>query len=286
MKIIFAKHIGFCFGVKRAINIAEKSLKEDPKPIQFLGPLVHNEKVIAELKKKGGKIIAHLKEIKSGTLILRAHGEVLNPKKIKTKKILIRDTTCPLVKKVQIIANFLQKSGYKVIIFGDKNHPETKGIKGYTKDRALIIENENQAKAPHFLKKVWGKKIGLVAQTTQNLEKFNKILKILENKANKIKWFNTICPEVIVRQRELDEILKSCDGLLVIGSHTSANTKRLAEKGRKLKKQVFWVNSLEELKRRKIKGVSSLGVVSGTSTPDWEIKKIKKWLDYNPPTTL
>lgn len=274
MKFIFAKHIGFCFGVKRAINIAEKSLKEDPKPIQFLGPLVHNEKVIEELKKKGGKIIAHLKKIKSGTLILRAHGEVLNPKKIKTKKILIRDTTCPLVKKVQIIANFLQKSGYKVIIFGDKNHPETQGIKGYTKDRALIIENENQAKnLPKF------KKIGLVSQTTQNLEKFNRILKILENKANKIKWFNTICPEVIVRQRELDEILKSCDGLLVIGSHTSANTKRLAEKGRKLKKQVFWVNSLEELKRRKIKGVSSLGVVSGTSTPDWEIKKIKKWLE-------
>lgn len=274
MKILFAKNIGFCSGVRRALSIAEKSLEEDPKPIWFLGNLIHNEKVIEIFRKKKVNFISHPEKARLGTLIIQAHGFPPFSRKGKNnEEILIRDTTCPLVKRVQTIASFLQKSGYKVIIFGDKNHSETRGIKGYAKDRALIIENENQAKnLPKF------KKIGLVSQTTQNLEKFDRILKILENKADKIKRFNTICPEVIARQRELNEILKSCDGLLVIGSRSSANTKRLAEKGKKLKKRVFLVNSLEELKKGRIKGVSSLGVVSGTSTPDWEIKKIKKWL--------
>jgi len=273
MKIIFAKYIGFCSGVKRAIAIAEKSLREDPKPIQFLGPLVHNEKVIEELKKKGGKIITNLKEIKSGTLILRAHGEILNSKRTKTKKIIIRDSACPLVKRVQNAANFLFKQGYQVIIIGDKNHPETKGIKGCIKNRAIIIENDFQAKNLPKLKK-----IGTVSQTTQNLNKVNRILKILKNKAEEFKWVNTLCPEVIFRQKELSKISKKADGILVIGSRSSANTKRLVEIAKETRKPVWWLNSLEELKKINFEGISSLGVVSGTSAPDWEIEKIKEYL--------
>jgi 4-hydroxy-3-methylbut-2-enyl diphosphate reductase len=272
MKVIFAKHIGFCSGVKRAITIAEKSLEEDPKPIQFLGPLVHNEKIIEKLKKQGGKFISNLKEISSGTLILRAHGEILDSTKI-GKKILIRDTTCPLVKRVQRTANFLFKQGYRVIIIGDKNHPETKGIKECVKNRAIIIENDFQAKNLPKLKK-----IGVVSQTTQNLNKVNQILTILKNKVKEFKWVNTICPEVIFRQKELSEILKKADRTLVIGSRSSANTRRLVEIAKKSKKPAWWINSLEELKKINLKGISSLGVISGTSMPDREIQKIRKYL--------
>ena len=276
MKIIFAKHVGFCWGVKRAITIAEKSLKKDPKPIQFLGPLVHNEKVIERLKKLGGKFIppSNLESgIKSGTLILRAHGEIVDLKKTE-KKIIIRDTTCPLVKNAQLKAQNLFEDGYQVIIIGDKGHPEVKGIKGRTEGQALVIENESQAKSlPKF------KKMGVVSQTTQDLNKVNEILKILKNKAKKFKWVNTVCPEVVFRQKELSKISKKADGILVIGSRSSANTRRLAEIVKEVKKPIWWINSLAKLKKINFKDISSLGVVSGTSTPDWEIKKIKEWLE-------
>jgi len=275
MKVIFAKHVGFCWGVKRAITIAEKSLKEDPKPIQFLGPLVHNEKVIERLKRLGGKFIplSNLESgIKSGTLTLRAHGEIVDLKKTE-KKIIIRDTTCPLVKNAQLTAQNLFKDGYQVIIIGERGHPEVKGIKGHTEGKALVIENESRAKS---LPK--SKKMGVVSQTTQDLNKVNEILKILKNKAKKFKWVNTVCPEVVFRQKELSEISKKADGILVIGSRSSANTRRLAEIAKKVKKPIWWINSLAKLKKINFKDVSSLGVVSGTSTPDWEIRKIKKYL--------
>ena len=275
MKVVFAKNIGFCSGVKRAIDIAKISFKKDQKPIQFLGNLVHNEKVIKSLREEGGKIVSDLDQVKSGTLIIKAHGisPILETKI--AKLVLVRDATCPLVRKAQLAARGLFENGYQVIIIGDRNHPETEGIKGYTKNQAVIIENESQAKKlPKF------KKIGVVSQTTQNLDKVDQILKILKQKGNKFKWVNTICPEVLIRQKELSEILKKADGILVIGSPTSANTTRLIGIVKKSKKPVWWINALEDLKKQKLTNVSILGVVSGTSTPDWEIKKIKKIKKY------
>jgi 4-hydroxy-3-methylbut-2-enyl diphosphate reductase len=272
MRAIAAKNIGFCSGVKRAVKIAQNSLKNDKKPIWFLGKLVHNELVMEKFKGKNVKFIFNPKSAKSGTLIIQAHG--FPPfSNIVSKKLLIRDATCPLVKKVQILANFLYNKGYKVVIVGDRNHSEVKGINGYIKNEGIIVENKKQArKLPKF------NKIGVVIQTTQRKENFNQILNILKKRSKEVKYFNTLCPEVAVRQKELTEILRKCDGILVIGSHLSANTRRLVEKVRNLKKKVFGVNSLEELKKKKLKGVSVLGVVSGTSTPNWEIKRIKKYL--------
>ena len=269
MKIIIAKNIGFCSGVRRAILITEKSLKADSKPIQFLGSLVHNEKVIEKFIKKGVKFIKDVKEAKGGTIVIQTHGVPPNLNKKIGQQIVIRDATCPLVKKVQLIANSLYRKGHKVIIVGDKDHAETKGIKGWSESQALIIENENQAR-----KLARYKKIGVVAQTTQNLDNINRVLKILKNKVEKIKYFNTLCPEVQARQKELNSILKKVNSILVIGSRSSANTKRLVEITKKSKKPVWWVNSSEELKRKKLNNVSPLGVVSGTSTPDWIIREV------------
>jgi len=291
MKIVFAKHVGFCSGVERAVEIAENVLKNDKKPIWFLGELVHNELVIEKFKKGGIRFISNPRKAKSGTLIIQAHGCPPFSPKI---NVLVRDTTCPLVKKVQSLASFLYNNGYKVVIIGDKNHSEVKGINGHIKNNGLVVENEIQAKKLALLQKMRGNKLGVVVQTTQREENFYQILKILRKKIKKVKYFNTLCPEVIIRQKELSEILRKCDGVLVIGSRLSANTRRLVEKARNLKKTtthpprpparsargplVFWVNSLKELKKKKIKGVSVLGMISGTSAPNWEIKKIKKWL--------
>lgn len=284
MKIIFAKNIGFCSGVKRAVLIAENSLRKDPKPIQFLGNLVHNEKIIEKFKKRGIKFIKNLKSLsnaKKGTIIIQAHGIPPLSQRIK-KNLLFRDATCLLVKKAQIAARSFYEKGYKVIIIGDKNHSEVKGIKAWSKNQALIIKNENQAKTLQFLKKAGNNKIGVVAQTTQNLDNVNKVLKALKSKNKKLEYLNTLCPEVQKRQNEMESILKKVDAILVIGSKSSANTKRLVEKARESKKQVFWVNSLaelkKELKKQEIKKDFSLGVVSGTSASNEEIEEIKKWL--------
>lgn len=274
MKVISAKNIGFCFGVKRAISIAKASLKEKIRPVQFLGSLVHNEIVVEKFLKKGIIFKKKIKEIKPGILIIQAHGFPPFPRDFSNKnKIVIRDATCSLVKKVQILANSLWKQGYQVIIIGNQHHSETKGIKGYTKNKAIIVENEKKAeKLPKF------KKVAVVVQTTQNLDNVNKILKILRRKYKKVKYFNTLCPEVQIRQKEAKAIAKKVDGVLIIGSKSSANTKELYQISKSLGKLTWWINSLEELKKQKINNSIILGLLSGTSADNSEIEKIKKYL--------
>ena len=272
MKIIPAKNIGFCFGVKRAILIAETSLKEKVRPVQFLGSLVHNENIVEKFLKKGVIFKKKIKEIKPGILIIQAHGFPPFPKNF-SNKILIKDATCPLVKKVQILANSLWEQGYQVIILGDKHHSETKGIKGYAKNKAIIVENKKEVEKLPTLKK-----IAVVVQTTQDLDNVNEILKVLKRKYKKVKYFNTICPDVLVRQKEAKSIVKKADEILVIGSKFSANTTRLYQISRTSGKPVWRVNSLKELKKQRINNSIVLGLLSGTSADDSEIKKIKNYL--------
>jgi len=229
--------------------------------------------VTEEFMKKGVRFIADLREAKPGTVIIRAHGIPPLQEKM-DKKIVLRDATCPLVKRSQMIAKNFFTKGYQVIIIGDKNHSETEGIKGYTKNTAIIVENEKQIKnLPKFTE------IGVIAQTTQSLENVNKILKELKKKTKHIKYINTLCPEVINRQKELNIIIKKSEGILILGSHLSANTKRFTQIAKKYGKKFFWINSLEELKKLNLERFKSLGIVSGASTPNWEIDKIKRWLE-------
>ena len=271
MKTIIAKNIGFCSGVKRAIALTETSLKKGPMPVQFLGELVHNENVLDYFLKKGVRFTKKITKAKGGTLIIQAHGRPPLPP---LKGITIKDATCPLVKRVQMAANSFYQQGYQVIILGDANHSEVIGIKGHTGNTALVIKDEKEALKLPFIKKA-----ALVSQTTQNQETFKKTLKALKNKSKNLSWSNTICPEVVARQKEIKTILENCDGVLIIGSKLSANTKRLAEKAKELNKKTFWINSLKELKSQMAQvKCKKLGVISGTSTPDWEINKIKKYL--------
>lgn len=272
MKIIVAKNIGFCSGVKRAISIVKASLKERVRPVQFLGSLIHNENVVGEFLKKGVIFKKTIKEIKPGVLIIQTHGFPPFSKNF-DNKILIKDATCPLVKKVQTLVNSLWKQGYQVVIIGEKHHSETKGIKGYTKNQAIIVENKKDVeKLPKF------KRIAVVIQTTQNLNNVNEISKILKRKYKKVKCFNTLCPEVQVRQKEAKSIAKKANAVLVIGSKSSANTKRLYQISKTSGKPVWWVNSLEELKKQKINNSIVLGILSGTSADNSEVEKIKNYL--------
>ncbi len=273
MEIISAKNIGFCFGVKRAISITKQTLKEKERPVQFLGSLIHNENVVNGFLKKGVVFKKNIKEIKSGVLIIQTHGIPPFFKKLKVK-VAIKDATCPLVKKVQLLAQSLTEKDYQVIIIGEKKHSEVKGIKGYAK-KSIIIENEKEAEKIPFFK---NKKVALISQTTQNLKKVRKIFKILKKNNPGIKNFKTVCPEVEKRQKETKQIIKKADQILIIGSKKSANTKRLYEISKKSGKPVYWINSLKELKKEKINKHASIGLMSGTSANDTEIEKIKNYL--------
>ncbi len=270
MKIIIAKNIGLCAGVKRALDIGYDSLENDPKPVQFLGDIIHNEKITNDFKRGGGKTISTPRKARKGTLVIRAHGI---PPLSFPKNIIIRDATCPLVKKAQEAAKTISQKGYKVIIIGDKNHPEVKGIKGYASGKVIIIKNESQAKS---LKNI--NKAGVISQTTQNSEKVNKILNILKKKAKELKYINTLCPQVIARQKELSGMIKKVNGVVVVGSENSANTQRLVEIVKKYRKPVWLTNSADNLKREWFKEIPALGVISGTSAPSWIVKEIINYL--------
>ncbi len=286
MKLIIAKHIGFCSGVKRAIMISRQALKEKAKPVQFLGSIVHNEQVVKSFLKKGVIFKKNIEDIKKGALIIQAHGAPFFKHSL-NNNIKIKDATCPLVKKVQLLAQSLEKQAYQIIILGDKNHSEVKGIKGYLKNKSIIIKNVKEAEKIILPK---NKRIGLISQTTQSLDNFNKVVKILRKKFKKIKYYNTICPEVQIRQKETKSIIKKADLILLIGSKSSANTKELYRLCQRAKKKICWINSLQELKEQKLDFLPKkrekekedsflLGVISGTSAQNSEIKKIINYLE-------
>jgi len=278
MKIILAPKTGFCFGVRRAFNMSLQALNNKPRPCQVLGPLVHNEYVVAELKNKGIRLVNSLNKLKAGTVIISAHGE--DPKIIeKIGKIGLEmvDTTCPLVKKVQNLAKILRNKGCQVIIIGDRHHKEVKSIQATIGGIGIIIES---GKDPIKLK-AKKKLLAVIAQTTQNPESVKKIIRKLKNKFKKVKFYNTLCPTVQNYQKEVKKLASKVDLLLIIGSKTSANTKRLVEIVRASRKSVYHIENAGQLEKRWFSNAKKVGVATGTSVPDWStdeiIKKLKSY---------
>lgn len=280
MKIILAPKIGFCFGVRRAFNMSLEALNKKPKPCQVLGPLVHNEYVVAELKNKGIRFISSVNEIKKGTVIISAHGE--DPKiveKIDKMGLEIVDTTCPLVKKVQNLAKEFQNKGYQVIIIGDKGHKEVKSIQAAAGKNGIIIEKEKDI----INLKEKRKPLAVIAQTTQNPENVKKIIRKLKNKFKEVKFYNTLCPTVQNYQRGVKKLTSKVDLVLIVGSKTSANTKRLVEIAKTSEKPVYHIENTKQLNKKWLKNIQKVGLATGTSTPDWLVKKIiKKLKNYAP----
>lgn len=272
MKIIFTEEIGFCFGVKRALQIVEDNLLKLKKPIKMYGSLVHNEEVTERLRKNGIKIINNLAKTQEGTLIISTHG--LSPRiknKLKRRGLALLDTTCPIVVRVQKIAASLEKQGKKVLIFGDLNHQEVLGIKGAAREQAIVFSSKE--KLLEF-KPGKNQQYGLVAQTTQNSEKFKEIQEIAKRHIPQVEIFNTICQPSQKRQSEIRKLAKRADAVLIIGSLTSANTKRLYQISLKINPRTFFAQTAGDVKRAWLDKIESLGIGAGASTPDWIIKEV------------
>lgn len=278
MKVILAKETGFCFGVKRAINLTEDALKKS-KDTFIVGDLIHNRFVTKEFEKKGLKKISDIDDKKEGTLIVRAHG--LPPdefEKAKKKGLDIVDATCPIVQKAQNVAKELEEEGYQVIVVGDKKHAEVKGILGMLKNEAKVVGSLAELKECDIKDKV-----GVVFQTTQSIKLCKDIIDHLLEKSKEVKVMNTICSAIEKKQEETIELAKSVDAMIVVGDKGSANTIKLKALAEKYNKRTLQIENADELDKTTLKGIETVGIIGGASTPDWIIEEVKsKLLNGNP----
>ncbi len=275
-----ASKMGFCFGVKQAIELSENILEKHKKSnIYMFGMLVHNSRVIEDLKKKGIKFlnedgISNLKA--SDIVIVRAHGtrkEIYE--KLKTKKVKIYDAACIFVKKSRELLQKKEKEGKKIIFIGDKKHPEVLGIVSYAIQDVKIYENEKE-----FFKNIKeiknNKKYFLLFQTTFS----NKIKNIIEDKIKseypEIETGDTICGATYERQKSTDQLSKEVEVMIVVGDKKSSNTKKLYELSKKHNLNTYLIQSKEELKIKYFENKEKIGITAGASTPEATIKEIEK----------
>ena len=265
MKIILAKNAGFCFGVNSALNIAYGLHDNGGGKVYTLGPLIHNEYVVNELKKKGIDVISCINDApENSKVIIRAHGEKPEIyKEGKRRNVEIIDATCPYVKKIHKLVSDKHQEGYVVVIAGDKNHPEVKGINGWCRDSALIADSpEDVDDFPQI-----DGTCCLVAQTTITKEKFECIYKKLKEKCKSVIKFDTICNAAVSRQEEAGEIARKADVMLVLGSKTSSNTRKLYEVSKEYCEETYLIEKCGDLPPLDIKKVNILGITAGASTP-------------------
>jgi len=271
MEIITAKTAGFCFGVKRAIDIAFQIARERRKGIYTLGPIIHNPQVVDKLKEKGIIPIENIKAKKDiRALIIRTHGIPLKlSKEISSKGYEIIDATCPFVKKAQYYAKLLSEEGYQVIILGEKNHPEVKSLMSYVVDNAIVIDGKTSL--PKLRSRV-----GIVVQTTQPLDVLKKVLSEAIVHAKEIKVYNTICNSTALRLKETENMANKVDVMFVVGGKNSANTTQLTKLCKSLSVPTHHIETSSEIRNEWIEKAKKIGITAGASTPKWIIKDVEK----------
>jgi len=275
MEIRLAKSAGFCFGVKRALDIALKTAKSRNK-VYMLGDIVHNEQVVKEIEKTGIKKVKALGNGRGKILLIRAHGACQEVYKNAARlgyKII--DATCPMVKEIHKIAKYQENLGYKIIVIGDKLHDEVHGIVGQLKRKALVIDTSKSLPLEE-IKSI--KKACIVVQSTQNLGEVFKTVEILKGYIKDLRFFNTICRPTRIKQEEIKKMPLENDVMIIIGSKSSANTKRLYQISRSLNKRSFWVNSKGGIKPAWFRNAENVGVTAGASTPESTIKDILNYI--------
>lgn len=271
MEIIIAKTAGFCFGVKRAVDIAFRLASEKRKGVYTLGPIIHNPQVVEKLKKKG---IIPLEDYKTKTdvkaLIIRTHGIPLQLSgEIALSGCEIIDATCPFVKKAQYYAKLLKEEGYQVVILGEKNHPEVQSLMSYADSDAIVVNAETPL--PRLKNR-----IGLIVQTTQPVESLKKVLADVLRHAKEIKVYNTICNSTALRLKETARMARQVDVMFVAGGKNSANTTQLTKLCESLSVPTYHIETASEIRKKWVANAKHIGITAGASTPEWIIKEVEK----------
>lgn len=279
MQIEIAQNAGFCFGVRRALNLAEQALadKEENIPLYTFGPLIHNKVVVEQLAAQGIRPIAKLEDVQNGILVLRSHGVGPKIKEKAEQKFTVLDATCPYVNKAQKSAAEAKNNGYQVVIFGNREHPEVIGLKEWSGDNAVVIANKQEA-----IDCTFANKVALLAQTTQNPEDYRAVEEVLREKTGELLVFNTICSATRERQEAARSLAKRVDLMLVIGDKNSANTNKLFNICTGTGTPTYHVEVAKDLQPQWFANVEIVGVTAGASTPDWIIEEvINRMAEFN-----
>jgi len=275
VEVIVDEGAGFCFGVERALKMTDEVARRVNDRVYTIGPLIHNPQVIASLEQKGVCVAPEDANLRDSIAILRTHGvspEIEARLRRETKQVV--DATCPYVKKSHQFAELLREEGYHVLIIGDRNHPEIKGVLGYSGKYVTVINGpEEAANLPHM------GKLGVIIQTTYPIEKVQQILAMLIGRVTELRVFNTICDYTSDRQAAAAHIARKVQLMYVIGGRNSANTNKLVEICRKQGTVARLIEVADEIDEQDLVNVERVGITAGASTPESRIAVVVERLE-------
>lgn len=275
IEVIVAKTAGFCFGVERAVNQVYQQIEQGIKPIYTLGPIIHNEEVVNDLKARGVRVISSLDELENiheGTVIIRSHGVGKHVYELLEKQgVHVVDATCPFVKKIHHIVEEQNRAGRRVIIVGDSSHPEVEGIRGWADNRTITIKSEDEMDSLLINS---DEKVCFVAQTTFNYKKFKYLVEKFSKRGYDIIVFNTICSATEERQKEAEHIASQVDAMIVVGGRNSSNTRKLYEICKMQCNHTHFIQTLDDLQPESGNSVRRVGITAGASTPKKIIEEV------------
>ncbi len=283
MKVVLAKTSGFCFGVKRAVDMVYEQLEQKKgEDIYTYGPIIHNEEVVRDLEERGVKVVDskdELEAIEGGTVIIRSHGVPKEIYELLERKGIERvDATCPFVKRIHGVVERESARGRHIIIIGNDGHPEVEGIKGWSKTPATVVQNVSEAEK---FSADLGEKLCIVSQTTFNYKKFQDLVEIFQKKGYDIIVANTICNATEQRQKEALELAAAADVMIVIGGTHSSNTRKLYELCKSKCESTYYIQTLADLKLDLPNSVELVGITAGASTPNKIIEEVQNYVRLN-----
>ena len=283
MKLTIAKSAGYCFGVKRAVNMVYQEAEEAKVPVYTYGPIIHNEEVVRDLKQRGVHVVRELKELENlpkGKIIIRSHGiSRREHEAMKACGFEVLDATCPFVLKIHRLVEKYSKEGYRIVIAGNEHHPEVEGILGWVEGQPAytVTSQEDIEKLP--LKE--GEKVCLVAQTTFNYNKFQDLVEKISKTYYDILVLNTICSATKERQEEARDIAKRVDAMIVIGDKRSSNTRKLFEICSNACADTYYIQTLDDFDMNQLRSVETVGITAGASTPNKIIEEVQNNVRIN-----
>ena len=276
--VTVAKSAGFCFGVKRAVNMVYEEADQPEVPIYTYGPIIHNEEVVKDLQSKGVRVVSDLDELTAlpiGKIVIRSHGiSKAEYERIQNSGFEVLDATCPFVRKIHRLVGEYSQKGYTIVIAGNGVHPEVAGIMGWVENSDVYTVSE--ASDIQNLPMPKGTNVCLVAQTTFNYNKVQELVEISEKKGYDIIVLNTICNATEERQTEARRIACQSEAMIVIGDKHSSNTQKLFEICNKECANTYYIQTSNDMDYHKLRSINNVGITAGASTPNNIIEEVSK----------
>lgn len=279
MEVKIAKTAGFCWGVRRTVDkVMEVADQRRGGPVVTLGPIIHNPQAVARFREKGVGTVGAIAEVEDGTtVVVRTHGAVREDlERAKDRGLEVVDGTCPYVKYPQSVAERLSREGYHVVIVGDANHAEIRGVLSFARGPCTVVKPGGPVPA------IDAKRVAVIAQTTCIGADFERVVGVLAARHKEVRAVNTICNDTEERQADARSLAREVDAVVVVGGKNSANTRHLAEICREIQPRTWHVETEAELRAEWFEGCRSVGLSAGASTPDWVVEGVASWLEALP----